>query len=129
MSVEEDLTRLLACWAAGSALVGGVLGTIPATRRFGRQTFAWGVVDGAIAYAGIRKRASAGPTDTRRLRRILLLNAGADVGYLVAAVALLRRSRWRGDALAVLLQGGFLLALDGGFAYRLRACDGRPTHD
>ncbi len=120
MSVEEGLTRLLGRWAAGSVVVGSALSAIPATRGFGRQTLAWGVVDGAIAYAGIRKRSSAGPTDPRRLRRILLLNAGADVGYLVAAGALLRRPRWRGDALAVLVQGGFLLALDAGAAARLR---------
>ena len=119
MSVEEDLTRRLAQWAAGSVMVGLALSASPPTRGFGRQTAAWGAVDGAIAYAGIRRRAISGPTDPRRLRRILLLNAGADVGYLLVALTLLRRPRWRGDALAVLVQGGFLLVLDAGAAARI----------
>lgn len=111
MTVEERLTQVLAAWAAGSVLVGGALALDPRSRGFGRQTAAWGAVDAAIVYVGVRGRARRGSTDPVRLRRVLLVNAAADVGYLAVGAALLR-TRWRGDAAAVLVQGAFLLVLD-----------------
>jgi hypothetical protein len=116
-SVEQRLVRLLGAWAVASVAVGGVLALRPASRGFGRQTAAWGAVDGAIALVGARRRAARGPTDPRRLRRVLLLNAGLDVGYLVLGAALLRTGGGhgrdlRGDGAAVLVQGAFLLVLD-----------------
>lgn len=110
--VEERLTRVLAGWAVASVAVGAALSASPRTRGLGRQTAAWGAVDGAIAWVGARNRARRGPTDPARLRRVLLVNAGLDVGYLAAGAALFRSGRWRGDAVAVLVQGGFLLVLD-----------------
>ena len=67
MSVEQGLTRVLGSWAAGSVVVGAALSVSPRTRGFGRQTAAWGAIDGAIAYAGIRGRNRKGPTDPARL--------------------------------------------------------------
>jgi hypothetical protein len=124
-SVEERLTQVLGGWAAASLLAGVALSLRPATRSFGRQTAAWGAVDGAIALVGSRRRAAHGPTDPARLRRVLLLNTALDVGYLAVGAALLQvpaaRARGlRGDGLAVLLQGGFLLVLDGAGARALR---------
>ena len=124
-AVEERLTRVLGAWAAGSLAVGAALSLRPATRGFGRQTAAWGAVDGAIALVGARNRAAQGPTDPARLRRVLLVNAGLDVGYLAAGLAMVRlpaaRARGlRGDGLAVLVQGGFLLVLDSVAARALR---------
>ena len=101
-------------------MVGAGLCAVPRTRGFGRQTAAWGAVDGAIAYVGARRRTAKGPTDPRRLRRVLLVNAGLDVGYLAAGAALVRHGRWRGDGAAVLVQGAFLLLLDTTAAHRLR---------
>ena len=111
-AVETRLTTALGSWAAGSVAVGAVLAARPATRGFGRQTAAWGAIDGAIAAVGARNRRRRGPTDPARLRRVLLVNAGLDVGYLAVGAALLRSARWRGDGAAVLVQGAFLLALD-----------------
>ena len=120
-TVEERLTQVLAAWATGSLVVGAALALQRDTRGFGRQTAAWGAVDGVIAYVGIRGRARRGPTDPVRLRRVLFINAAADVGYLAAGAAVLRsRPRWRGDAVAVLVQGGFLLVLDTAAALALR---------
>ena len=118
--VEERLTRVLGCWAVGSVAVGALLSVPRRTRGFGRQTATWGAVDGAIAYVGSRRRATAGPTDPARLRQVLLLNVALDVGYLATAAALVRSARWRGDAYAVLVQGGFLLVLDATAAHALR---------
>ena len=119
-TVEEQLTRVLGTWAAGSVALGALLSASPRTRGFGRQTAAWGAIDGAIAYAGARGRRAKGPTDPGRLRTVLLVNAGLDVGYLAAGAWVVRDGRWRGDGLAVLVQGAFLLVLDTAAAYRLR---------
>jgi hypothetical protein len=119
MSVEQDVVRALARWAGGSVAVGGLLTADPRTRAFGRQTAAWGAVDGAIALVGARRQAAGRTTDAARLRRVLLVNAGLDVGYLAAGAWLVRRPRWRGDGAAVLVQGAFLLWLDATSARRL----------
>ncbi len=111
-TVETRLTTVLGTWAAASVVVGGALAPSTRTRGFGRQTAAWGAVDGAIATVGARNRRRRGPTDPRRLRRVLLVNAGLDVGYVVTGAALLRTDRWRGDGAAVVVQGAFLLVLD-----------------
>lgn len=118
--VEARLTQVLGGWAAGSVLVGAVLSASPRTRGFGRQTAVWGAVDGLIAFVGSRRRARSGPTDPERLRRVLLLNAGLDVGYLAAGAWLVQRTRWGGDGAAVLVQGAFLLVLDSAAARALR---------
>jgi len=112
VTVEEKLTQVLAGWAVGSVLVGAALALHPRTRGFGRQTAAWGAVDGAIAYVGVRGRQRKGPTDPRHLRKVLLVNAGLDVGYLALGAAMWRSGRWRADGSAVLVQGAFLLGLD-----------------
>ena len=119
MSVEQDVVRVLGRWAAGSVAVGSLLTADPRTRGFGRQTAAWGAVDGIIALVGARRQAAGRTTGAARLRRVLLVNAGLDVGY-VAAGAVLLRTRWRGDGLAVVVQGAFLLWLDAASARRLR---------
>jgi hypothetical protein len=120
-SVEPDLVRLLGRWALGSVVAGGVLALDQRTRGFGRQTAAWGAVDGVIALVGARRQAAGRTTPDARLRRVLLVNAGLDVGYLAAGAWLLRRTRWRGDGAAVLVQGAFLLWLDATYARRLGA--------
>ncbi len=120
MTVEQDLTRVLGRWAVGSLVLGGALCASPNTRGFGRQTAAWGAVDGAIALVGALRQAAGHTTAPARLRRVLLVNAALDVGYLATGAVLVRRTRWRGDGLAVLVQGAFLLALDVTAARRLR---------
>ena len=120
MSVEQDVVRVLGRWAVGSLLLGAALSSHPRTRGFGRQTAAWGLVDGAIALVGARRQAAGRTTDLRRLRRVLQVNAVLDVGYLGSGAWLARQPGWRGDAAAVLLQGAFLLWLDATAARRLR---------
>ena len=118
--VEAQLTRVLGAWAVGSLVVGAALCVPRSMRGFGRQTAAWGLVDGAIAGVGARRRASGRTAEPGRLRTVLLVNAGLDVGYLVGGAWLLRSTRWRGDGTAVLAQGAFLLWLDTTTAARLR---------
>lgn len=132
-SVERRLTALLAGWAAGSVAIGSALVIVghraqhEGLLRFGRQTVAWGAVDGVIAGVGALSRRRRGEVSAEEiarkaqsLRRLLLVNAVADVGYLVAGTTLLVRGRGgqvtarmgAADGLAIIVQGAFLLALD-----------------
>lgn len=139
-AVEGDLTRALAAWAIANVALGSVVVIAGrATRRpglvaFGRQTAAWGAVDGAIAGIGALTRRRRGELTAaersakgRTLRRVLVANAVADVGYVLGgAVIVLCDSQGRptsgmrrGDGVAIVTQGLFLLALDVSQARRL----------
>jgi hypothetical protein len=124
VSVEQDLVRVLGRWAVGSLLVGGLLSVDPRTRGFGRQTAAWGAVDGVVAFVGARRPAAGRTTGPARLRRVLLVNAWLDVGYLGSGAWLVRQPGWGGDGAAVLVQGAFLLWLDASAARRLAVAGG-----
>jgi hypothetical protein len=140
---EEQLTRILAAWAGASVVLGS--GTWLAGHAlgretiigFGRQTTMWGFIDGAIAGAGELSRRRRPPQldeqqeqQRTRLRRILLINALADIAYITGGIAVIKRdSAGRaqrlnsGDGAAIVVQGAFLLALDTTFASRFS----RPT--
>lgn len=138
---ERQISRALSAWAATSVTVGAVaalVGRASGRReltRFGRQTALWGVVDGAIAAAGVISRRRRGDlTDeeataqARRLRKLLAINAAADVAYVGLGAAVVRRASrgrttlrlGRGDGVAIVIQGAFLLALDSHHAYHLK---------
>lgn len=139
-AVEGTLTRALATWAIANVALGAVVVVAGrATRRpglvaFGRQTAAWGAVDGAIAGIGALTRRRRGElTAAERsakgmtLRRVLVANAVADVGYVLGGVVIVLRDArgrptlgmGRSDGVAVATQGLFLLALDLSQARRL----------
>ena len=139
--VERRLTRSLSAWSLAS-VIGGLALALWGKRRgrhgllaFGRQTVGWGVVDAAIAGVGAMVSHRRGPLDepraakqARSLRRTLLVNAAADVGYVAGGAVVARRARAgrplsrlaAGDGLAMVLQGLFLLVLDLTHARRLR---------
>ena len=131
MSVQEyslTVSRRLLRWSALSMSAGLLLATSsePVERGMGEQFMAWGAVDGALALAGMwmgrRRQAIPGDPerqmkDARNLQRLLLVNAGLDVFYVLGGAGLaLGRGRsdetWRGRGLGVMIQGGFLLAFD-----------------
>ena len=131
-AVAEDLSRTLRGWAVGSVAVGAAVAAAGhatgnrQVRSFGTQTALWGAIDGAIAELGRRRP----PPTARRLRTVLLGNAGLDVGYVAfGALGAVRGPRWRsgtwvatarGHGSAVVVQGAFLLWLDTTRAARLR---------
>ena len=139
-SVEQQITALLGAWAAGSVVKGAAIALIGAKtgRRqwltFGRQTAAWGAIDALIAGAGAWSRSRRGDltdeevaAEATKLRRLLLINAVADVLYVAGGAHIAFHAgpdgtsfrMTRGDGLAIVIQGAFLLALDATYAKRL----------
>jgi len=127
--------RQLAGWALASVAAGALLllvagaaaeGTAATLWAMAIQFIVWGAIDGGIAAFGEgdrRRRVARGEADDAgataafgaRLRRLLRINAGLDVVYLLVGVALLlawRTPEGLGHGLGVLIQGGFLLVLD-----------------
>lgn len=134
---NRAIGRQLFGWAAASMIVALALALrdpTPFTAAVALQFAVWGAIDAAIAGAGLRAHArkvgagaaasrDASEAERRRTRRLLLLNAGLDVGYLAVAAALATigdpSDARRGHALGVAIQGGFLLLFDAGHAAAL----------
>ena len=140
---EREITALLSVWAAGSVIKGTAIALIGKRTgrkqwvRFGRQTAMWGAVDALIAGAGAFSRSRRGELtqeqvdfEATKLRVMLLLNAAADVVYIAGGAHIAVRAKpgppertsfrmGRGDGLAILIQGAFLLALDATYARKL----------
>ena len=140
---ERQLSTLLGVWAAGSIIKGGIIALIghrtgrKQWMRFGRQNAMWGAVDALIAGAGVLGRSRRGEltpdevdAHARKLRVMLLLNAAADVIYIAGGAHIAYHAKpgppeitsfkmGRGDGVAIVIQGAFLLALDATYAKRL----------
>ena len=129
--------RRLAAWAIGSVVAGLLLLLVAADpwwRGVGVEAVAWGLIDGAIAVAGIASArrgaarhggdAEADAREGRKLRRLLLVNAGLDVGYIVVGLAVAGPVAngdpfVAGNGWGIVLQGAFLLAFDAWHARRV----------
>jgi len=142
---EREITTLLTVWAAGSVIKGTAIALIGKRTgrkqwmRFGRQTAMWGAVDALIAGAGALSRSRRGEltqeqvdAEARKLHRLLLINAAADAVYIAGGAHIAFHAKpgppeqtslrmGRGDGLAFLIQGAFLLALDATYARKLSA--------
>jgi len=140
---EREITTLLTVWAAGSVIKGTAIALIGKRTgrkqwvRFGRQTAMWGAVDALIAGAGALSRSRRSEltqeevdAEARKLRTLLLINAAADVVYIAGGAHIAFHAKpgppektsfrmGRGDGLAILIQGAFLLALDATYARKL----------
>lgn len=120
--VAQRLGRRLSWWGGASVLVGAALAAVastPGRRAFGIQTAGWGAIDLAIAVVAAR---SDTPPTPRSLRRLLLINAGLDLGYIATGAHIAVRTPSFGGRLtpdeavghgtAIVIQGAALLALD-----------------
>ena len=117
--VGRELTAGLLAWSLlsmGSAIVGLHRRPGEYWRAFWFMSGLWGLIDGAIAWYTLL----GDWPDPATLVNILRVNAGLDLLYIAAGVALLTRvgPRPRGFGLAVLIQGLFLFLLDGHFWWR-----------
>lgn len=128
---QQALTRRLAFWAAGSILLGLVmfLFRAPFWNGMAFQFIGWGGIDLLIAWGGVsgsRKRrarltveqaAAAAPAEARNLRRILWLNTGLDVLYMLGGVLAAvfpgdSTPLWLGTGIGIFIQGAFLFFFD-----------------
>jgi hypothetical protein len=133
------LTRRLFVWSVLSVLISALtfLSADPFLRGLSIQFFAWGVIDGVIALFGARasakKQASiqeAGRSEVetkeaRWLSRILWINIGLDVFYVLGGFWLMQTwgadsPLWRGHGVGIVIQGGFLFFFDLFHAFSLR---------
>jgi carboxylesterase len=119
----------LRAWAVVNVLAGLALivGGEPFGRGFGIQAVAWGLINGALAWAGHRnaqKRARPPEAEAKHLLRLLWLNAGLDVIYILIGAAVIiffgrANAEASGHGWGVVVQGAFLLGFDVFHALRL----------
>jgi hypothetical protein len=128
---QRRALRPLLRWGMGSSVVGTALALLPSSywRQLGVQAAAWGMIDAILAVAGRRsallkaEHSFAGDLSeaqehvaVEQFRRILQVNAGLDVLYIVAGLAVARRYAdtpgRRGLGHGIAIQGLFLLIFD-----------------
>lgn len=128
--IQEILLNRLLTWSRISVIAGlGLLRGNSFWQGIGIQAIGWGLIDAVIALFGgwsmRRRRAAlqdnAAPVilaqETRQLRRLLWLNAGLDVLYVLGGLVLIRtrgtKDRgWRGHGWGIVIQAGFLFLFD-----------------
>jgi hypothetical protein len=133
---QDALARSTTAWGAASVAAG--LGLAAARRgpwatAFGLQNAGWGAVDLAVVVVAGRLKArrmarvpdphapTALAAESRKLRRVLLLNVALDAGYVAGGAALWQWRRGRpgpaGASAGIVVQGAFLLLHDAHHAY------------
>ncbi len=112
--------------AAGTTLIGQRSGE---DKYFHLMNIGWNAVNLSLATFGYLHAVQADPTDYNlqavvqaqyRIEKLLLLNTGLDVGYMLGGLYLMERSktaaknpeRLKGFGKSIVLQGGFLFVFD-----------------
>ncbi|HSH02911.1 MAG TPA: hypothetical protein VLL52_10365 [Anaerolineae bacterium] len=127
---QSLISRRLLMWAVTSIIIGWrwLRQPHPFRRGLGLHFTTWGLIDALIALGGARAahkrrqhpQALSPQTlrrETKKLRRLLWLNAGLDVGYIYGGWHLWRSrgatdAHWRGQGIGIIIQGAFLLIFD-----------------
>lgn len=130
-SQQRDISRQLLAWAVGNMSFGALL--YAQRSRFWRgiatQAVSWGAINAAIALIGSavtaqRKATLPNPNapqvlvkETHNLTRILWINGGLDVLYILGGLIFAlskgkQNSHLRGQGWGVVIQGLFLLLFD-----------------
>ena len=122
---------ILGSWAVGNIALGGAL----AGSRQGEDKYfhlmnaGWNVINLGIATAGYLSALKADPAgfdlyqsvqEQHQLQKILLFNAGLDLGYMAGGLYLIERSKntdkkpeqLKGFGRSIILQGAFLFVFD-----------------
>jgi hypothetical protein len=123
---------ILGSWAIGNMALSGILlsGKEGETKAFHQMQIGWNVVNLGLAAAGFLGAMHVDPgsldlyhsiQEQHKMEKILLFNAGLDVGYMLSGAYLLERSRridgknpaqLKGFGRSILLQGAFLFVFD-----------------
>ena len=147
LQLNRQGMTVLGGWAIGNIGYSGIryFGTTGRARGFHEMNVMWNAVNLGIAGLGYLGSSPAGAdslglaasvAEQAKMEKVLLFNAGLDVGYILGGLYLRERSlratpRWqdrmRGWGNSVVLQGGFLLAFDIGL-YLLHQHHGTHLH-
>ncbi|WP_146088763.1 DUF6992 family protein [Neolewinella xylanilytica] len=125
---QRQAMLVLGGWAVGNIGLGLALRerSSGSSRRFHEMNAIWNVVNLGIAGIGYLTLGEAAPTalagwqENQGFQKILLFNAGLDVGYVLGGLYLMERSRrpdadgdrLQGYGRSIILQGGFLFLFD-----------------
>lgn len=128
LSINSSGMLVLGGWAVSNLFIGGIgmTQTSGTTKYFHQMNAAWNTVNLAIAgfgYYGLRNQStgiglSETITEFHNFEKILLFNAGLDVGYMAIGAFLWERglrkdsTRLVGYGQSMILQGGFLFVFD-----------------
>ncbi len=128
LSINSSGMLVLGGWAVSNLFIGGIgmTQTSGTTKYFHQMNAAWNTVNLAIAgfgYYGLRNQStgiglSETITEFHNFEKILLFNAGLDVGYMAIGAFLWERglrkdsTRMVGYGQSMILQGGFLFVFD-----------------
>ena len=127
LELQNQAMNHLLIWSGLSVAAGAVMIFQPSRviRDFGIQNLAWGSIDAGIAYFAKnsldKKRHSVSfspKKEKRQFKRILLINTGLDILYMIAGYMLIRsnKERLKGHGYGVLTQGAFLFVFDALYA-------------
>lgn len=133
LTKQKRAMTILGTWAIGNIALGSIMTgrTSGETKYFHQMNAGWNVVNLVIAgagYYGLTKLDAAGMDaftsiqEQYKIQKLLLFNAGLDVGYMLGGAYLIERSknqsdttrsdRFSGWGKSIILQGGFLFAFD-----------------
>lgn len=132
LNVQQNGMKVLAGWGAANIITGAYYSgnTSGSTKYFHQMNMYWGIINGALAGATLLRMPAAKKKELnfaktlkeqQSVEKIFLLNAGLDVAYITAGIALKeasknnpnKRDRRFGYGNSLLMQGGFLLVFDG----------------
>lgn len=128
---NQQAMYVLGGWAVGNLAVGafGMAQSTGENRAFHQMNLGWNLVNLGLAASGIWTATHTDPSTLDaweswkaydHTQRLFLLNAGLDVGYIMAGFwmqergknALKHQDRWTGFGKSLVLQGAFLMAFD-----------------
>ncbi|MGM0565446.1 MAG: DUF6992 family protein [Bacteroidota bacterium] len=130
LSIQKNGMLTLAGWAAGNMIISGwaMQSAQGSNYRFHQMNVFWNVVNIGIAaggYFGLPESSEIPPltqtvTEYQDFNKILLLNAGLDVAYIMTGLYMKERAKnvekrkamLKGYGNSIMLQGGFLFLFD-----------------
>ena len=134
LKVNKTGMTILGSWAlvnmgVGAVLVGNAEG---AEKHFHQMNIGWNAINLGIAAFGYFQTRKSDPAsfglqatidENYSMQKVILFNAGLDVGYIASGFFLIEKSKnveenaelWEGFGKSIVLQGGFLFLFDLGF--------------